>query len=305
MTTQEIPVPSAPARKWNGHWREKNSGDTRYTGPIEPLPYPTGPVNIEDAIESMYEDGYAIIPAVFSREEVAALRARFDAMGGPDSQYDMPGWCFNKHLVFDFPNDPNCLELIDRPGVIDVVDAIHDVPFGRPAGAAPVGGIVTGGTIWITGKGRGMGVHLDTVLAELPESIYNDPAVRIPIYKSTVHYYLDDMRMDLGPTLVIPGSHKAGRYPHNESTWHGIAPQAVMVKAGDAMIFRTEVWHAAAMNTSEQRRYMIQVFYGANFISPGFPPMRYDKYWSPEVIAKSTPRQRRLLGGAKAKTSAY
>ena len=34
-----------------------------------------------------------------------------------------------------------------------MVDAIHDVPFGEP-GDPIRGGIVTGGTVWITGKGR-------------------------------------------------------------------------------------------------------------------------------------------------------
>ena len=107
MALHEISAKSV--QQWNGHFREKNTGDTKYTGPIEPLPYPNGPVSVDEAIESMYENGYAIIPGVFSREEVATYRARFDAMGGPDVRYEFPGWCFNKHLSLDYPHDPNSL----------------------------------------------------------------------------------------------------------------------------------------------------------------------------------------------------
>jgi hypothetical protein len=300
MTTQEMPVDVL--KDWNGHFRSKNDGDTLYKGELQSLPYPTGPVSTADAIQAMYDDGYVIFPGVFSKDEVATLRARFDAMGGPDEKYVVAGWCFNKQLSLDLENDPNSLEYIDKPGVIEVVDAIHGIPFG----GKPSGAIVTGGSIWITGKGRQMPVHLDTNLITLPESIFDDPTVRVPIFKSTVHFYLNDMRADLGPTTVIPGSHKAGRPPVNESTWRGIGPKAVMVKAGDAMLFRSDLWHAAWMNSSEEKRYMIQVFYGIPYLAPGYAPMKYDHYWSKEVIEKATPRQRRLLcGGGKKSGTGY
>ena len=296
MTTQEKSVDQL--RGWNGHFREKALGRTTYDGELENLPMPTGPVSVPDAIEAMYEDGYVIFPNVFSKEEVAQFKARFDAMGGPDEKYVVPKWCFNKQLGLDLQNDPFFLQLIDKPDIIDVVDAIHDVPFGRKNDhELNTGAAVHGGSIWITGKGRKMPVHLDTIMVSVPEAVYSDPTVRIPIFKSTVHFYLNDMRADLGPTTVIPGSHKAGRYPIDETTWHGIAPKAVMVNAGDAMLFRSDIWHGAWLNSSEEKRYMVQVFYGCPFLQPGFPPMRYDKYWSQEVIEKATPRQRRLLGG--------
>jgi hypothetical protein len=303
MTTQEMPVDTL--RGWNGHFRSKCAGKTDYNGELENLPRPATMPSASEAFEAMYEDGCVIFPNVLSKDEVAQLRAKFDAMGEPDEKYDMPKWCFNKHLGLDYQNDPSLLDLIDKPGVIDVVDSIHNVPFGgdgvnnrnRPA-------IVIGGTIWITGKGRKMGVHLDVLPVSVPEYVHNDPNVRIPIFQSTVHYYLNDMRADLGPTTVIPGSHKAGRPPVDETSWNGVTPKAVMVNAGDAMLFRSDIWHGAALNSSEERRYMVQVFYGSDFMSRGFPAMKYDAYWSKEVIEKASPRQRRLLGGAARQPSA-
>jgi hypothetical protein len=280
----------------NGHFRYRNRGKTVYEGELESLHMPTGPVSTEDAIQAMYEDGYVIFPGVLNRQEVADLRAYYDAQGGPDEKYVVENWCFNKQLGLDFPNDPKLLDYIDRSGIIDVVDAIHDVPDRKDRG-----GIVTGGSMWITGKGRRMGVHVDFQPMTLPESIYYDPEVRIPIFSSTAHFYLNDMRADLGPTTVIPGSHKAGRYPEDQNTWHDRAPKAVMVNAGDVMLFRSDIWHGAWMNTSEERRYMMQVFYTSPFMARHYPAMRFDKYWSPAVIEKATPRQRRLLGGMSPK----
>ena len=287
---EEMPVTSEPG---NGHFRHRSRGRTVYEGELENLPMPVGPVSTQEAVEAMYEDGYVIFPGVLSRAEVADLRTCYDGKGGPDAQYEVKNWCFNKQLALDFPNDPKLLDYIDRPGIIEVADAIHDVPD-RPQR----GGLVAGGSMWITGRGRRMGVHVDFQAMTLPEEVCGDSRVRIPILSSTAHFYLNDMRAELGPTTVIPGSHKAGRYPEDQTEWHGCRPKAVMVNAGDVMLFRSDIWHGAWMNTSEERRYMMQVFYVSPFMATGFPGMRYEKYWSRAVIDKATPRQRRLLGGA-------
>jgi hypothetical protein len=289
MTTQSL---ATATEIGNGHFRLRSKGATTYEGELESLPMPTGPVSVSSAIEAMYEDGYVIFPGVLSRQEVADLRAHYDAQGGDDSKYEMPNWCFNKQLGLDFPNDPKLLNYIDRPGIIDVADAIHDVPDRKDRGA-----IVAGGSFWITGPGRKMGVHVDFQPMTLPESLYFDPEVRIPIFSSTAHFYLQDMRADLGPTTVVAGSHKAGRFPEGETSWHDNKPKAVMVNAGDVMLFRSDVWHGAWMNSSNERRYMMQIFYTSPFMGRGYPAMRFDKYWSPAVIEKATERQRRLLGG--------
>jgi hypothetical protein len=284
---------SANSTLGNGHFTYRSRGATFFEGEVENIPMPPAPVSTEEAVEAMFEDGYVIFRGVLNKAEVAEVRAMFDAAGGPDEQYHVKDWCFNKHVFTDFMTDPRLLQYIDRPGIIDVADAIHKVPDLKSEGA-----IVTGGSMWVTGQGRKMGTHVDFQPTTLPESIFEDPDVRVPIFSSTAHYYLNDMRADLGPTTVIPGSHKAGRYPEDETSWHGRNPQAVMVNAGDVMLFRGDVWHGAMLNTSQERRYMMQIHYASCFMGRNYPAMKYDKYWSPEVIAKATPRQKRLLGAA-------
>jgi len=133
----------------------------------------------------------------------------------------------------------------------------------------------------------------------MPEEYASDSRMRIPIFKSTAHIYLNDMAPELGPTTLIPGSHKSGRSPNSEPTWNGVTPKAVMVKAGDVAIFRTEVWHGAWKNTAAQdvRRYMMQIFYGHHAMQSGIPPLGYESPWNPECIKAMTPRQRKAFGG--------
>ena len=50
-----------------------------------------------------------------------------------------------------------------------------------------------------------------------------DPRVRIPVYISTAHFYLDDMTEELGPTRFVPGSHRAGRPPNGDTGWQAAA----------------------------------------------------------------------------------
>jgi hypothetical protein len=277
---------------WNGHHWIKGSGDTMYTGPLENLPYPDGPVtDLAAAVEAMYTEGYVIFPGVLNPDEVALLRARMDAMGSQnDEDYVVPKWCYNKQIPSRYHENPDLLDYIDRPGVVDVAEAIH-------GGGEAYGCRVAGGSSWITGAGRAMGIHIDWMPVELPESVHEDPNVRVPILSSTAHFYLNDMVAELGPTTVIPGSHKAGRPPRGESTWRGVTPKAVMVKAGDVCLFRADLWHGAHKNTHPtERRYMLQVFYVNGALRTHYPPMTYESLWNPAVLAKATPRQRRLLG---------
>jgi ectoine hydroxylase-related dioxygenase (phytanoyl-CoA dioxygenase family) len=148
-----------------------------------------------------------------------------------------------------------------------------------------------------------MGIHIDYQPMRLPESIHEDPSITIPIFSATAHFYLNDMTEELGPTTLIPGSHKAGRPPQDEYSWRGRLPQAALVQAGDVVLFRGDLWHGSGMNSCEsERRYIMQIHYGGALSGHGYPAMgysamRYDTLWNPEVIEQASPEQKKLLGG--------
>ena len=99
---------------------------------------------------------------------------------------------------------------------------------------------------------------------------------------------------------AIPGSHRAGRPPQpDERSWNGRAAEPVLCRAGDALVFRSELWHSGSRNLSQRTRYLLQVHYGRRMVAQKFSPYlawRFD----PGVLAACTPRQRRLLGDHEA-----
>ena len=59
---------------------------------------------------------------------------------------------------------------------------------------------------------------------------------------------------------MIPGSHRAGRPPEADDThWNGIEQGSVMVKAGDVVLHRSEMWHRGSANIGSETRYLVQV----------------------------------------------
>jgi ectoine hydroxylase-related dioxygenase (phytanoyl-CoA dioxygenase family) len=95
----------------------------------------------------------------------------------------------------------------------------------------------------------------------------------------------------------VPGSHRAGRAPaESENDWGGVAAEAVLARAGDCLVFRSDVWHAGSDNrTRADIRYLLQVHYGRREMAQHFSPFLEWRF-NPAVLAAATARQRRLLG---------
>ena len=96
---------------------------------------------------------------------------------------------------------------------------------------------------------------------------------------------------------ITPGAHRAGRKPRaGESQWQGVPAQALLCRAGDVLMFRSELWHAGSPNrTADRTRYLLQVHYGRRMVVQKFSPYLSWRF-APAVLAACTPRQRRLLG---------
>lgn len=294
MTATLTPPPATKPIPADGHFLHKGFGNCKYEGPLEPATI-DDPVDAATAAEALHRDGYTVFKSVLSRAEIQALREYMDTQGENDAKYDVPSWCFNKHIGTAFHKRRELLHLVDRQRVVDAAAAV----LGDDCQ-------VTGGSMWITGPGRSMGLHVDYQPFALPEDIMADPRVQLPIFATTAHYYLDDLTLDYGPTMLVPGSHKAGRPPNNETEWHGIKPKVLLVKAGDCMLFRSEIWHGAAMNHGPNRRYLVQVHYGNLFIKGNIPPITQSELWSADSLAALTDRQRRLFGDMRdAKRGSY
>lgn len=257
------------------------------------LPLPLQPqTDVESYAHVLRDSGFAYFPAVLDSGQITALRQAMDALTvDPDSydQYTSPeeGTFLNKSINNAFNRDPLFAQYLDYGSIIDVVESVHGADCH-----------CIGMTAWVTGPGRpDQPLHADWQPLTLPEEIMRDERVQIPIFISTLHFYLDDIYPELGPTHFVPGSHRAGRPPREgERSWLGENEQSILCKAGDAVLFRSEVWHRGAANTSEQTRYLLQVHYAQRMITQKFPPYLNRFRFDEQLLANATPRQRRLLG---------
>lgn len=244
---------------------------------------PIAPSTTAAHLQALHGRGFVLLPGVLSAPQVAELRQAIDRL--QPQHWDYSGLLDHYKCVFN--RDPLWLPYLDPPGVIDLAEA-----------ALGADCHVIGQTAWRCHPGFvGAELHLDYLVMPLPPALLADPGFELPMQILTAHLYLDDIDADLCPTRVVPGSHRAGRAPQpGEQHWQGTPAQPVLCRAGDVLMFRSELWHAGSRNRSHDRsRYLLQVHYGRRMVAQKFSPYLAWRF-NPEVLAACTPRQRRLLG---------
>ena len=104
-------------------------------------------------------------------------------------------------------------------------------------------------------------------------------------------YMLDDFTPENGGPLVLPGSHNEEKKPTEEQ----FDSRAVQItgKAGDALIFDSQLWHKGGVNRSNKARRALTLMFNRSF-------MRQQMDWVRAVdadkITKLSTRGKRLLG---------
>lgn len=254
---------------------------------LELIAYPTDP----ERVRALEEDGFVYLPGVLRPEQVVATRAHMAALQPDPAAFDHlrlygeHSAGLDKHIKVIFNRHPFFVQFLDMPPVIEVAE-----------GAMGEDCHIIGMTAWMNGAGRpDQRLHVDWLPLEAPEELLLSGQVKVPVFIATAHYYLDDLFEELGPTKVITGSHRAGRKPGDATDWHGVKEQSLLCKAGDVVMFRSDVWHRGSANTSNQTRFLLQVHYARRMIAQKFPPYLQFQF-NPECLAIATPRQRRLLG---------
>lgn len=103
---------------------------------------------------------------------------------------------------------------------------------------------------------------------------------------------LDDFTESNGATLLVPGSHRRGREPDNETDgsedWI-----PVVAPAGTVLVFEGRIWHSTGVNTTQESRVGIAV----NFCGPQFRPQEnYLVGLDRKVLDSSPPKLLELIG---------
>lgn len=249
---------------------------------------------LEERVESVERDGYAYFPGCLPADDVSRLRAAMDAATAVEEHFDLDSQTsgaengFREKIINNaFNHNEVFFSYLDRPDVIELEEALHGDDCH-----------VIGMTAWVTGPGRPtQNLHVDWLPIEMPSFVYDDSDFRLPVFITTAHFYLNDVYPELGPTQFVPGSHRSGTRPEpGQLDWNGRQMENCIVKAGDVVVFRSEVWHRGTPNVSQETRYLLQVHYAQRMITQKFPPYLNRFQFNQELLDAATPRQRRLLG---------
>ncbi|MCZ8511487.1 phytanoyl-CoA dioxygenase family protein [Paenibacillus filicis] len=242
--------------------------------------------SLQEHIDEFHKQGYTLMKGALQAQEAESLKEGvLKAMEGPGDGYrdGLRTRMFEKGEQFQ--------RLIMQPGVVDFAEAVlgpkcHMFAMNAHR-TARNGGIDN----W----------HVDEELFfPLPEGVEFDPRMQMPTFLITCIYYLVDVTETMGPTQVIPGSHRSGQEPdpnQNPPIYKGQEPVTILAKQGDCLLFTGQLWHRGARNESDEVRIVQQVMYGKRWISQRFYP--FVNYQLPQEIVerwKDHPRMSRLLG---------
>jgi len=142
--------------------------------------------------------------------------------------------------------------------------------------------------------------HPDDLFLVRPPHISDDVPFPPIIHTLNCHYYLVDVPLELGPTEVVPGSHRACRFVDPEKdgacpTWEGRGPISFTVEAGDVVIYSSQCWHQGGLISSDGVRHSLVPYYARRFIQQR--GRQGNQGWMPpEFLQQCTPEQLELLG---------
>lgn len=247
-------------------------------------------------------DGYAIIRDLLTPDEIAELREEIGAVferDPPDRRGARPAEdaamfryaMLNRSAAAQRAVANTRLLAVVEPLLGEDCHVIANTAWRNPAGHP--------------GSHGGQNWHIDAgPHIPLPEGVRWPADIPHPVFAIGVHLYLEDCRIEDGPTGVLPGSHLSGQPPtpgrqlDDDLDYEGQTVVPLLTRAGDAGLFVSDVWHRRMpTRDGDHGRFFLQVHYGRRDIAQRILPTREAHQLTPEAIARAeTPRERTVIG---------
>lgn len=216
-------------------------------------------------IDFYHENGYLGLEGILSAAEVAELQRVTDefveksrAVTAHTNVFDLePGHTSEaprlRRLKNPVEQHPIYDQVMRHPRILDIVEQLIG------------SGIRTNGNkLNMKSAGFGSPVEWHQDWAFYPHT--NDDLLAVGIA-------IDDMQMENGPLLVIPGSHKGPLYSHHQNgifagavtvtNFKSVEPVPITLKAGGISIHHARSLHASAPNVSDRPRRLLLFQYCA------------------------------------------
>lgn len=262
---------------------------------------PRDPASAPDASQQLQRDGFTKLAAAFEESEIADLRAELTEL-----YQRTDGETRSEQLAEEERDDFRYATLNHS--------ALAQRAIGHPlilASIEPLLGEdchVIANTCWrnppraINQHGGGFW-HIDAgPHVPRPEGVLWPDNIPYPIFAIGAHIYLEDCPLACGPTGVIPGSHTSGAHPPPtqamDLTWNGVGALPIEAKAGDVVLFVSDVWHRRLpSNEKDTGRFFLQAHYGRRDIAQRLLPTDQSNMLAADAVGRAdTPRQRTLIG---------
>ena len=225
-------------------------------------------MTVSDTTTRIKEDGWMVVEDIIPEDEVAGIRDSIlatvedaKASSNPEDLRIVQGSLINRNQ--------SLAPYLADPRIVNVAEAL----WGRHVKIT-----ITTPVVLFPG-GNPQGFHSDWPFNQKHAAVIEAPYPDTPMLL-TVIFMLSDFTLENGATRLVPGSH---RIPHNWSEQYGEdnrSPHPSEVRAtgraGSILMFDSRLWHAPAINHTDQPRAGVTVRYGpwwfnVNPLKPGFP----------------------------------
>lgn len=104
-------------------------------------------------------------------------------------------------------------------------------------------------------------------------------------------YYPHDIPLEMGGTLLVPGSHFRRINESDIARYQNIVGQIPMVcKAGTILVLHHGIWHCGRQNKTDQKRYMFKVRLN--------PSVRQLRLWNTDDLTNEVSKAQIIFGGS-------
>ena len=252
---------------------------------------------------SLHEQGVVVLPQLLSPPEVVELAADvtrvFDEYP-PDARRSSEAAPDDDMFRYEMLNrSAACQRAVCNARVLEIIEpllgedchVIANTAWRNPISQAGS----HGGEMWHIDAGPHVPRPAGTIWPD---------EIPYPVFAVAAHFLLMDMRIEDGPTGVIPGSHRSGQHPPFESILDGELRyldrgcEPVLARAGDVALFVSDVWHRRMPTRAGERgRFFLQAHYARRDIAQRLRPSAEANQLSEEAAARATTQRERALIG--------
>lgn len=144
-------------------------------------------------------------------------------------------------------------------GIYEALPALREV-YGHPQ--------VYGALVSLLGEDMQMNAHRHlhtTPACHLHSQTWHQDGTNVrhhQIWTVLAMYYPQEVTVENGPTVILPGSHFRNAPTDRMATYSNIQGQEFLtVKAGTVAITHYDIWHAATLNRSDRPRHMLKFLF--------------------------------------------